>query len=266
MSRNNQSGKSCIFQNTTDLSTLTGRLEMNTYRGWQLAMALVICLGGCDRPAEKSKSVTTTPRSTAAAPGAAQASEKPAPQTDATVKPVPPVAPDKAESPEATTSKLDLKEMGWEQLQELVASHKGKVVVVDVWSTACEPCLREFPRLVELQKRHPNDVVCISFDCDFAGVKNKPVSYYRERVMKALTEMKAESVINVMSTLAADELFQKIDLDSIPAVYVYDQQGKLAKRFDNRTPASETEEGISYELQIDPLVAKLVTMDKVEKN
>jgi len=61
-------------------------------------------------------------------------------------------------------------------------------------------------------------------------------------------------------------LFQKIDLDSIPAVYVYNQQGELAKRFDNRTPASETEEGISYELQMDPLVANLVTMEKVEKN
>ncbi|MEI8381189.1 MAG: thioredoxin-like domain-containing protein [Planctomycetota bacterium] len=239
---------------------------MNKYRCWQLALTLVICLGGCDQPAEQSKSVTTNPASTTAGPGAAHASEKPTPQPDTTVKPVTPAAPDKAESPEATTTKLDLKDMGWEQLQELVASHKGKVVVVDVWSTACEPCLREFPRLVELQKRHPNDVVCISFDCDFAGVKNKPVGYYRERVMKALTEMKAETVINVMSTLAADELFQKIDLDSIPAVYVYNQQGDLAKRFDNRTPASETEEGISYELQIDPLVAKLVIMEKAGKN
>ncbi len=248
------------------LTTLTDGLEMNRYRGWQLAMTFVICLAGCNRPAEQSKPINTTPASAAGGPGAAQASEKPTPQPDATAKPVTPAIPDKTESPESSNTKLDLKEMGWEQLQELVASHKGKVVVVDVWSTACEPCLREFPRLVELQKRHPNDVVCISFDCDFAGVKNKPVGYYRERVMKALTEMKAETVINVMSTLAADELFLKIDLDSIPAVYVYDQQGKLAKRFDNRTPASETEEGISYELQIDPLVAKLVTVDKVEKN
>lgn len=148
--------------------------------------------------------------------------------------------------------------MNWEQLQELVASHKGKVVVVDIWSTACEPCLREFPRLVALQQRHPQDVVCIGFDCDFAGAKNKPVAYYRERVLKALNSMDAGQVINGMSTLAADELFQKIDLDSIPAVYVYDRAGKVAKRFDNRTPASPTEEGISYELQIDPLVAELV--------
>ncbi len=246
-----------------NLSLLTDGHEMNTFRGWQLALTVVLCLGGCNRPAEQSKPGNTASGPTNATSGAAHASEKPAPQPDGTAKPAPAVAPARTDAPEA---KLDLKEMGWEQLQELVASHKGKVVVVDIWSTACEPCLREFPRLVELQKRHPSEVVCISFDCDFAGVKNKPVGYYRERVMKALTEMKAETVINVMSTLAADELFQKIDLDSIPAVYVYNQQGELAKRFDNRTPASETEEGISYELQIDPLVAKLVTMEKAEKN
>ncbi|MFO1044344.1 MAG: TlpA disulfide reductase family protein [Planctomycetaceae bacterium] len=239
---------------------------MKNYRGWQLALIVVVCLGGCHQSADPPKSDKVVPVSTSAKPEADQANEKSTSQSDGQTKPASRVDQVNADSSEATAKKLDVKEMGWEQLQELVATHKGKVVVVDVWSTACEPCLREFPRLVELQKRHPNDVVCISFDCDFAGVKNKPVGYYRERVLKALTEMKAETIINVMSTLAADELFQKIDLDSIPAVYVYNQQGKLAKRFDNRTPASETEEGISYELQIDPLVAKLVTMEKVEKN
>ena len=168
-----------------------------------------------------------------------------------------------AAEPATAAKAIELRELNWNQLQELVASHKGKVVVVDIWSTACEPCLREFPRLVELQKRHADEVVCIAFDCDFAGIKNKPVAYYRERVVKALTNLQAGQIINGMCTMAADELFQAIDLDSIPAVYVYDRTGKLARRFDNRTPASATDEGISYELQIDPLVAELV---KVEQN
>lgn len=155
-------------------------------------------------------------------------------------------------------SALEVKELNWDQLQELVASHKGKVVVVDIWSTSCEPCIREFPHLVELQKRHGADVVCISFDCDFIGAKNKPVAYYRERVLKQLISLHADNLTNVMCTKAADELFVQIDVDSIPAVFVYDRAGKLSKRFDNRTPASPTEEGISYEKQIDPLVADLV--------
>ncbi|MDB5346455.1 MAG: thiol-disulfide oxidoreductase [Schlesneria sp.] len=158
---------------------------------------------------------------------------------------------------------LALQEINWEQLQEVVASHKGKVVVVDIWSTSCEPCLREFPHLVALQQRHPDDVVCISFDCDYIGAKNKAVGYYRERVLKQLTSQHAVKLINGMSTTAADELFQQLDIDSIPAVYVYDRTGKLSKRFDNRTPAGDSEEGISYEKQIDPLVADLVKAEKI---
>ena len=170
------------------------------------------------------------------------------------------IAPTSASS-NATTNpakSIDLRAMNWEQAQAVVAEHKGKVVVVDVWSTSCEPCLQEFPHLVALQQRHPNDVVCVSFDCDYIGAKNKPLDYYRERVLKALTELKSETIINLISTVPADDLFQQMDLDSIPAVYVFDRDGKVAKRFDNRTPVGGGQEGISYEKQIDPLVAELI--------
>ncbi len=156
--------------------------------------------------------------------------------------------------------------MDWKQALALVAEHKGKVVVVDIWSTSCEPCLKEFPHLVALQKQHGNDVVCVSFDCDYIGAKNKPVDYYRERVLKALTDMKAETILNLISTVAADELFVELELDSIPAVYVFDREGKLSKRFDNRTPAGGGVEGISYEKQIDPLVAELVKVPRPIRN
>ena len=158
---------------------------------------------------------------------------------------------------------IEVLEWHWEQLQEVIARKRGKVVVVDIWSTSCEPCLREFPHLVELQKQHPDDVVCISFDCDYDGRKNRSVEYYRERVVKNLTSNHAEHIINGMCTIAADELFQQIDVDSIPAVFVYDRTGNLASRFDNRTPAGGAEEGISYEKQIAPRVAELT---KAESN
>lgn len=232
----------------------------------------VLLIGGCDggaKPTSTSAPAAVTNLQVTAVeeptPGESkssvteQASPKSETPTAAAIDSQPSGDGAKTEPPKA----VDLKEMNWDQLQELVASYKGKIVVVDVWSTSCEPCLRELPRLMDLQQRHPADVVCISFDCDYDGRKTRPVAYYRERVLKALTSLHAETVVNAMCTMAADELFQKIDLDSIPAVYVYDRTGKVAKRFDNRTPVGESEEGISYEKQIDPLVAELV---KAEKN
>ena len=58
-----------------------------------------------------------------------------------------------------------------------------------------------------------------------------------------------------MSTKPADELFDEMKLDSIPAVYVYGRDGQLAKRFDG---PSDGGEGISYEQQVIPFVGNLV--------
>ncbi|MEQ9071726.1 MAG: thioredoxin domain-containing protein, partial [Gimesia chilikensis] len=62
----------------------------------------------------------------------------------------------------------------WEQVQEFVQKQKGKVVVVDLWSTWCEPCIAEFPHLVELQKKYPEKVVCVSYNMNYDGSKDSP--------------------------------------------------------------------------------------------
>lgn len=164
-----------------------------------------------------------------------------------------------AEPDAAAREAVKLTAATWEDVQKVVAGAKGKVVVLDVWSTACQPCMEEFPHLVKLQKQQP-DTVCISISVDYAGIRSKPPAYYRERVETFLAEQKAGNIKNYLCSQPADEVFEKIDLDSIPAVLVYGRDGKLAKRFDNRTPAKPGSEEISYETQVVPLVEKLVKL------
>lgn len=164
-----------------------------------------------------------------------------------------------AEPDAAARAAVKLTAATWEDVQKIVAGARGKVVVVDVWSTACQPCMEEFPHLVKLQRDQP-ETVCVSISVDYAGIRSKPPEYYRERVETFLAEQKAEAVRNYLCSQPADELFEKIELDSIPAVYVYSRDGKLAKRFDNRTPAKPGSEGISYQTQVVPLVEKLVKL------
>lgn len=165
-------------------------------------------------------------------------------------------------TPSASGSPAELIEANWSELQSLVAQHKGKIVVVDLWSTACEPCLKEFPNLIVLHKRYPGDVVAISFDLDYAGIKNKPPAFYTERVRKFLDSQAENTVLHRMCTTPADELFTEIKLDSIPAIYVYGQDGNLARRFEG--PSGQGE-GVSYEKQVFPFVEELVAASKVEK-
>ncbi|WP_010582213.1 TlpA family protein disulfide reductase [Schlesneria paludicola] len=160
------------------------------------------------------------------------------------------------EKPKAVALKpIELLEANWTELQALIAEQKGKIVVVDLWSTACEPCMKEFPHLVELQATLPDDVQAISFDLDFAGIKNKPVSYYRERVLNFLGSQPESKILHRMCSKAADELFDEIQLNSIPAVYVFDREGVLAKRFEG---AEDQSEGASYATNVIPFVKQLI--------
>lgn len=192
--------------------------------------------------------------------GCESSSPPPVSPTTTTVFPGPSSAePEAAKTtPETVASKpavtLDIK--NWDETLELVAGHKGKVVVLDLWSTSCDPCMVEFPHLVELHKQHGGDkLVCLSASCDYAGIKSKPPESYRDQVLDFLTKQNA-TFQNVLLNVESDALFEKIELASIPAVYVFGTDGKVAKRFDNDN--AKPGEDFTYTKDIVPFVEKLL--------
>ncbi|MBN72598.1 TlpA family protein disulfide reductase [Gimesia chilikensis] len=144
----------------------------------------------------------------------------------------------------------------WEQVQEFVQKQKGKVVVVDLWSTWCEPCIAEFPHLVELQKKYPEKVVCVSYNMNYDGSKDSPPESNKEELMEFYTKHNAE-IVNIISSTPDMDLYEKIDLASIPAAYVYGPDGKLAKRFDNEKQ-EYGKEGFTYDKHIIPYVDEIL--------
>ena len=165
----------------------------------------------------------------------------------------------RAEEPVADVA---LKELNWEQTLDLVKAHKGKIVIMDVWSTSCDPCVKEFPNLVKIHKAHLEEVACISLSADFVGAKNKPVKFYRERVLKFLKEQEA-TFDNILANVPADELFEKMELSSIPAVYIFGRDGKLVKRFDNESSENVGAEGEAFTYaDINKVLAELLKKKK----
>lgn len=144
----------------------------------------------------------------------------------------------------------------WEETLEKVAAHKGKIVVLDAWSTSCVPCIQEFPNLVQMHKKYGGkEVVCMSLACDYVGIKSKPPEFYRERVQKFLDKQEA-TFENLLASVEAEELFEKMKIASIPAVFVFGKDGKLVKCFNNDSAQSEAE-NFTYE-DVNKLVAELV--------
>lgn len=140
-----------------------------------------------------------------------------------------------APSPAPATSEpsIALQVASWARVQDLVKEHLGKIVVIDIWSTTCPPCRRDFPELVKLHRDFGDrGVVCVSFNCDYDGIPEKPPEYYRERVVKFLTEQQA-TLFNLQSNEPLDQLLDSGKISGMPAVLVYNREGELAKDFHN---------------------------------
>lgn len=156
--------------------------------------------------------------------------------------------------PPPNTSPLRIQFRDYDGIQELIKSHEGKVVVMDCWSTWCEPCKKEFPGLVALHKKYgPDKVACISLCLDFEGLKGETPEEHEPVVRKFLEEQKA-TFDNVISSEASDELYKKLDVSTVPVVFVYDQKGELAKQFKS---GSADDKPFTYE-DIGETVASLV--------
>jgi len=167
------------------------------------------------------------------APALTSADEKPAPKKSAVKEP-------------GEKAKVTLEVASWDETLKQVAAQKGKIVVLDAWSTSCQPCMKEFPNLVKLHQKYASKgVACFSLSCDYQGIKNKPPEFYRERVMKFLDKQGA-TFQNLLASDPAEELYEKMELASIPAVFVYGRDGKLVKRFDNEQAQTE-EDNFTYD-------------------
>jgi len=154
-----------------------------------------------------------------------------------------------------TAKPVQLKIQSWDEVQTWVGSQKGKVVVVDMWSTFCEPCIEEFPQFVELHNRLGDQVVCASVDIDYYGAGDSPEEI-QPRVFEFLTKHKATSV-NFISSTADEEVLDSIGVAAIPAVLVYDQSGKLKKTFTNDNDEYGPS-GFRYAKDINPFVEELL--------
>ncbi len=125
---------------------------------------------------------------------------------------------------------MQVQVLDYDGLRKLIAAQKGKVMVMDCWATSCAPCIKEFPNLVALHNKYgPGKVACISLSFDYDG--SDKLEEVMPPVQKFL-ERQGATFDNVLSSTPSDELCKKLEIPSIPAVFVYDRDGKLVRRFE----------------------------------
>lgn len=156
--------------------------------------------------------------------------------------------------PVSSTPEVRLLTLDHQGIERLIDSHRGKIVVVDAWSTSCPPCIKEFPNLVALHRRYgPDRVACISINLDYDGVGDP--ADVRPEVLQFLKDHKA-TFDNVLCQLEAQEQLKALGVYSLPAVFVYDRSGQLVKKFD-----TSSGEEFTY-ADVEQCVASLLKSDE----
>jgi len=116
---------------------------------------------------------------------------------------------------------VGLQPVHFDQWKRELASLKGNVVVVDVWATWCIPCRERFPHIVDLNHRYQNRGVIVVSMC----VDDREDKRAVEAARQFLLDQHAAFRNYFMDENILD-VFEKMGVQGIPAVFIYDRVGR----------------------------------------
>lgn len=105
-----------------------------------------------------------------------------------------------------------------------LSSYKGKVIVLSFWATWCAPCIEEFPTMLKMLKKFPDDVVMVGVSADQKPKQvDEFIALHKDRDAKNLVSL-------VDSTL---EIADKYGTEKIPENYIIGRDFKLKRKVSN---------------------------------
>lgn len=123
--------------------------------------------------------------------------------------------------------------------RKLLAAHKGKIVVVDFWATWCAPCLEELPQLVQLQRRLGGKFQLVTISADEPEQEADAV--------KLLAKFGVPPPAYIKRSGDDDAFIRSVDpawSGALPALFVYDRQGRKVLSFIGEAEISAVEAAI----------------------
>jgi len=126
----------------------------------------------------------------------------------------------------AASANVNLMRGDAKALDELIAKHKGQVVLVDYWATWCGPCVENFPHTVALAKKY-RDKGLVAIAVNFDLLDDEP------KVRAFLARMGAdfENLISSHDAIG-QKTFEDFDIGPLPEYRLYDREGKLSQKWE----------------------------------
>jgi thiol-disulfide isomerase/thioredoxin len=122
---------------------------------------------------------------------------------------------------EEKSPRIELTEVKASELTKAIASHEGKVVVVDIWAEFCIPCRKKFPQIVRLHKELASEgLVILTVTIDEKEDRARALEF----LTKSDATFRNYHLIDTDGNV--DALQASLATKAVPIVHVFDRKGK----------------------------------------
>jgi thiol-disulfide isomerase/thioredoxin len=127
---------------------------------------------------------------------------------------------------------IDVKQTTFAELEKTIQSYKGKVVLVDVWSLGCTPCVKKFPSIVKLAKDHAvAGLVVITVTTDEVEDKAKVLEFLKKHDATTVNLLLKDTEAN------QTKYEEQFPVERQPTLWIYDTAGQqVVKDFGKLKP------------------------------
>lgn len=114
---------------------------------------------------------------------------------------------------------IELEDVSSAKVLDLV-KQSGRVSLVNIWATWCQPCIEEFPFLLELRRKFP-DLNLVLVSADVEEDRSRVLEFLGEQGVDFKTYIKAEADNEFVSRLSPNWT------GALPATFIYNKNGEL---------------------------------------
>lgn len=109
-------------------------------------------------------------------------------------------------------------------------SLRGKIVLLNFWSTGCGPCIAEMPALIQFQSRHVGKVVVIGINVDSVEDDDAP-GPSEDPTPKVVAMARAKGLTYPVIVDRKGAIVGPYDGSGVPLNVLIDSEGKIRRRF-----------------------------------
>jgi thiol-disulfide isomerase/thioredoxin len=206
-------------------------------------MSVLVLLSGCNKPADfdaNAQDKTDDTVDTSRDPDGN--SEPPLDDVTDELKDIPPASGAANSTDDNVKNVVKLSVVTPEAFDEVLAKHKGNVVLIDFWATYCPPCRKAFPHSLALNEKYAKDgLTVLSMSLD--DVEDQ------ELALKFLNATNA-TIDNYLCSLGASNASMEAFgiAGMIPHYKVFGRDGELHKTFSGNAVKAEDIEQTIHEL------------------